>query len=78
MSFLEKARRYADGTVWEVWTGCSWRRVGIKGTQETVIEPCVADDGHPDLRSRAGIDEAVFVHNLLPELLAVVKAAKSR
>ena len=39
---------------WELWTGCSWRRIGIKGTSKTICEPVVAPDGHPDLLFRNG------------------------
>jgi len=37
---------------WEIWSGCSWRRIGRVGHQgeRPVIEPIVSrSDGHPDL-----------------------------
>lgn len=72
-TFLEQARDWMQRLPgeWELWTGCSWRRVGIKGTQETVIEPLVAGDGWPDLRSKEGVEFAIYAHNIWPEIVAL-------
>ena len=43
---------------------------------DTVIEPTKADDGHPDLVSAEGAEFAIYAHNIWPELIAVVEAAK--
>ena len=52
---LEAKAKAATPGERELWTGCSWRRIGIKYQQSErpIIEPIVArHDGHPDLSIR--------------------------
>lgn len=62
---------------WELWTGCSWRRIGSKATGQTVCEPTVHHrDGHPDLYfpngGQDGPDARLIV--AAPDLLAACRA----
>ena len=36
---------------WEWWNGCSWWRLGVRGTDKTVLRPSVDHDGQPNLDS---------------------------
>ncbi len=50
---------------WEVYDGCSWRRIGTTGARYddcAVLYPVVADDGHPDLSSRHGDRDRNLAH----------------
>jgi len=59
---------------WELWDGCSWRRIGRKAHQgeRPIIEPVIASDGHPDfagqnlaLDLKFAIESRTDVPNLL-------------
>lgn len=49
--------------IWEVWSGCSWRRIGVMGTQVTAVEPTVDSDGHPNLISSRNLEGICYLHN---------------
>jgi hypothetical protein len=53
----------------EVYTGCSWRRVGIKDKNETVMYPCNASDRHPDICGGAVLEALVAAFNAMPGAL---------
>lgn len=79
---------------WSLWTGCSWRRFGCEAIYDdrhgdTVIEPTVAPDGHPDLHFRNGGQDGPDAEIVtryrnavptlarrVPLLLAVMEAAR--
>ncbi len=80
MSNLDKLRAVlgrAKSGKWEVWTSCSWRRIGVVDDYpEPVVEPMVASDGHPDLRATEETLRAIVTqHNVQSEILAVLEAA---
>ncbi len=61
---IEARLKAATPGPWELWTGCSWRRIGKVQGDRALIEPTNASDGHPDLR---GV-------NLYPDLDLCVNA----
>ena len=70
---LERRLRIVPGEL-ELWTGCSWRRIGIKDTMKTVLCPCVARDGQPDIDGDQRLLELmVDATNALPELLRLAR-----
>lgn len=49
---------------WEIWDGCSWRRIGVRGAQHLrpIVEPTKSPtDGHPDLIGPNLRDDLAFI-----------------
>jgi hypothetical protein len=66
---------------WEIFDGCSWRRIGNRDDDCAVLYPYNAKDGHPDLASRganthANLKLIVAAVNSLPELLDALDEAR--
>lgn len=76
---ITEALERATPGEWELWTGCSWRRFGIKGRQghPAVLEPTTHRiDGWPDLICKwEDIERLLLSVNLAPALVAVARAA---
>jgi hypothetical protein len=60
---LREAAKKATPGPWEVYDGCSWRRIGTAATRDrpryddcAVVAPTKASDGHPDLDCSSGND----------------------
>lgn len=75
---LEAIRKRAEAATpgpWEVWTGCSWRRIGSSRTAREVILPTNhPSDNHPDLSMREEDGEFVaHAREDIPALLAEVE-----
>ncbi len=68
---------------WEVWTSCSWRRIGSR-SNGLVCEPIAQRDGHPDLHFRNGgfdgPDAALIAAapTLIADLASALEAALAR
>jgi hypothetical protein len=62
---------------WKWWTSNSWRRLRRDdfGIAQTVLEPCVATDGHPDV-TVSEADMALIA--AAPELLAALQSLIDR
>jgi len=76
LAALAELERKATPGEWILWDGCSWRRIGIKGTTSTVICPTNHPiDRHPDLdAAEEDLTIAVSARNALPRLLATIEA----
>ena len=63
----------------ELWTGCSWRRIGLKYRQgdDPILEPTVARDGWPDLMFRNAADVELMVRCDPATILALVRVARA-
>ncbi|HSM79196.1 MAG TPA: hypothetical protein VLT57_16270 [Bryobacteraceae bacterium] len=81
---IEARANAATQGPWEVWDGCSWRRIGGGNPRDRrpIIEPCVSrSDGHPDLTGPNLEDDlafAVHARTDIPRLLAHIRATSSR
>jgi hypothetical protein len=56
---ISKAMEGVTDGPWEVYEGCSWRRIGTVGRDYhdcAVLAPTIASDGHPDLTCYRGND----------------------
>lgn len=77
---LAQIRRDHEGATsgeWELWTGCSWRRIGVKNSMEPVITPVIASDGHPDLEGIENLRAVVSAHNNMTEILDRLDSAEA-
>ena len=61
---------------WVVWTGCSWRRVGVRGAGPPIIYPTIASDGHPDLVGEEDLRVLVALRNKADALCDLWAAAE--
>jgi len=61
----------------EVYTSCSWRRVGLKNDYKTVMHPTVEHDGHPDISGGAVLEALVAAFNVMLALRASWAKQKS-
>jgi hypothetical protein len=57
----------------EVYDSNSWRRVGMKGQFQTVMQPYVAKDGHPDIVGTNVLRALVAAFNAMPSALAEIE-----
>jgi hypothetical protein len=70
-AYLEAMEAYdIPSELLEVYDSCSWRRVGLKGKYETVMQPVIASDGHPDITGGAVLRAMVAAYNAMPAVLA--------
>src|SRR5690242_14542216 len=84
---LEEIKARADAASigpWEVWDGCSWRRIGggDPRNRRPIIEPCVSrSDGHPDLTGpnlEDDLDFIVHAREDIPRLLSHIASLSTR
>ena len=65
---------------WEIYTSCSWLRIGSAVTYKEILYPIKsASDGHPDMGGVNVTNDLkliVFLRNHSEALLELVKAAK--
>lgn len=72
---LKALAEKATAGPWEVWDGCSWRRIGSATTDKPVIMPIKAiSDGHPDLEATGDdLQFAAASRQALPDALADIE-----
>lgn len=78
-SAIEARAAKATEGPWEVWDGCSWRRIGSVATDKPVMLPIKAiSDGHPDIQARReDLEFACDARADIPNLLATIAHLRS-
>lgn len=77
---LECLEQHATHGQWTVYDSNSWRRIGLRGEYQTIIEPTVHRDGCPDLTGKNRDNDLtllMWLRNHVPEIIAALRAAAS-